>query len=253
MPPILSEGLFCEMPADFYNFDRLDQDNKTMLYLHGGGFVLLSRKTHRNLLFNIAQVGKIKIIAVDYPLAPEFPFPHALNSALRAYQELLKQVPAKRILIAGDSAGGGLALSLQLRIKELGLPKPAGLILLSPWLDLTCTGKSISRNASRDLMLTPQQLRRYRRQYCPTELYREPLVSPLWGQFQGTPPTFIQVGDSELLLDDARRLEEFMNQQSLDVELQIWPKVFHVWQAMGEKLPAAIKAIREICRFIGRL
>ena len=252
LPGYLKEGHFAGMKAD-YHFPTYHGDNrKTLLYAHGGGFSLLSRKTHRQLISSISESAGINCIAVDYPLAPESPFPRAIEKIFDAYKGLLEQIPAESIFIGGDSAGAGLALSLQLKLEKEEITSPAGIILLSPWIDLTCTGKSIKQNSSRDMMLTRSQLRRYRRIYCPPELYSNPLVSPLYGDFKKIPPLLIQVGDSEILLDDARRLEDKLSQKGFDVEIQIWPKTFHVWQFYGNHMKQSRQAISEITKFIKR-
>ena len=250
LPGYLREGHFAGMRADYHFPTYHGINRKTLLYAHGGGFSLLSSKTHRQLISSISESAGVNAIAVDYPLAPEHPFPRAIEKLLNAYKDLLKQFPAESILLGGDSAGAGLVLSLQLMIEREKLPSPSGIILLSPWIDLTCTGKSIKQNSNRDMMLTWSQLRRYRRKYCPPELYSNPLVSPLYGNFKKIPPVLIQVGDSEILLDDARRLEEALSHKGFQAKLQIWPKTFHVWQFYGNEMKQSKQAIDEITSFI---
>ena len=226
-----------------------------VLYLHGGGYVTGSPGTHRGLTSRIARDAHVCVAVPDYRLAPEHPHPAAVDDALAAYKGLLDQgIPANKIIIAGDSAGGGLSLALALRLKDAPLPQPAGIVLLSPFTDLTHSGASMNAPQQKEWLLTKSFIHAAGRHYGGDQDPRQPTLSPLFADLKGLPPLFVQVGSDEVLLDDSTRLAQAATQQGVQVTLQIWPRLWHVWQLHGGQMPEADRAILAIANFVhGRL
>ncbi|MES2682343.1 MAG: alpha/beta hydrolase [Pseudomonadota bacterium] len=226
-----------------------------VLYLHGGGYVTGSPRTHRGLTSRIARAARVCVAVPDYRLAPEHPHPAAVDDALAAYKGLLDQgIPPHKIIIAGDSAGGGLSLALALRIKAAPLPQPAGLVLLSPWTDLTLAGGSMQSPQQKEWLLTKSFIVDAANHYAGGQDARQPTASPLFADLTGLAAMLVQVGTEEVLLDDSTRLSQAATQQGVPVTLQIWPQLWHVWQLHGGQMPEADRAIAAIAEFIhGRL
>ena len=202
----------------------------TLLYLHGGGYFACSPQTHRPITCGLAQRG-LAVFAPDYRLAPEHPFPAAVNDAVAAYRGLLAGgIAPQSIAIAGDSAGGGLALALLLSLRDAGDPMPAAAMLFSPWTDLACTGASLKENDRRDAMFVAEGMERAALPYLNGADPRQPLASPLYGDLSGLPPMLVHVGSYEMLLDDSRRLVERARAAGSSAEIRTWPVVPHVWQ-----------------------
>lgn len=223
---------------------------RTVLYLHGGGYIVGSPRMYRDLTSRIAQSWQARVAVVDYRLAPEHRFPAATDDCLNAYRSLLEQgIAPANIVIAGDSAGGGLTLATAINIREAGLPQPAALVLFSPWLDLTVDSES-ARTITDDAMLTVPALRAAGLDYVGDQDPRTPLASPLFAKLQGLPPMLIQVADREILLDDARRLDQRAREAGVAATLQIWPGLFHVWQLFAGKLPEAARALSQAAAFL---
>lgn len=226
-----------------------------VLYLHGGGYVTGSPRTHRGLTARLARAARVCVAVPDYRLAPEHPHPAAVDDALAAYSGLLEQgIPANKIVIAGDSAGGGLCLALALRLKAAPLPQPAGIVLLSPFTDLTFSGHSMQSPQQKEWLLSPQFVQEAARHYLAGQDPRQPTASPLFADLTGLAPMFVQVGTDEVLLDDATRLSQAASQQGVPITLQVWPRLWHVWQLHGGQMPEADRAIDSMAQFIyGRL
>jgi acetyl esterase/lipase len=225
--------------------------DRVILYLHGGGYVIGSINTHRAMVSRIARASNARALAIDYRLAPEHPFPAAVEDATAAYRWLLAQgyKPGK-IVIAGDSAGGGLTIVLLLAIRDAGLPMPAGAVPISPWTDLEGTGESVHTRAARDVMVNMENLTSSAKQYYGTHDPKDPLVSPVHGNFRGLPPMLIQVGDAEILLDDATRVAKSAKAAGVDVELEVWDEMPHVWHVFAKLLPEGQQAIDKIGKFV---
>ncbi len=225
--------------------------DRVILYLHGGGYVIGSINTHRAMVSRIARASNARALAIDYRLAPEHPFPAAVEDATAAYRWLLAQgyKPGK-IVIAGDSAGGGLAIVLLLAIRDAGLPMPAGAVPISPWTDLEGTGESVRTRAARDVMVTIENLTGSAKQYYGSHDPKDPLVSPVHGNFRGLPPMLIQVGDAEILLDDATRVATRAKAAGVEVELEVWDDMPHVWHVFAKLLPEGQQAIDKIGKFV---
>lgn len=224
---------------------------KVALHLHGGGYVTGGSASHLMMCIPMAQTLKMNMLLPDYRLAPEHPFPAALDDVLKIYRWLLAQGHlAKDIIISGDSAGGGLALATVLSLRDNTAPLPAAVVCLSPWADLTHAGESHITNAKKDIVLTTALLKEWALAYTDENNVRNPLVSPVHANFHGFPPLFIQVDDSEILLDDARTLADIARADGVDVVLKTWSGLWHVWQALGSAIPETQKAFEEIRQFL---
>ena len=221
------------------------------LFLHGGGFIIGSPSLYRHVTWRIAEATQARVLAVDYRLAPEHPFPAALEDAVSAYQWLLASgADPRQIAVMGDSAGGGLVFSLMLRLRDEGTPLPGAAVALSPWTDLALTGPSLRLNSAADPMLNAEDPPQFVEDYLAGADPRTPYVSPLYGNPAGLPPTFIQVGSDEVLRDDAVRMADRMRAAGCQVELEIWPRMPHVWHVFVPLIPEARRAIERIGSFV---
>jgi monoterpene epsilon-lactone hydrolase len=223
--------------------------SKTILYIHGGGYVMGSVNTHRALIARIARASGYRTLAINYRKAPEFQFPAALDDVFSTYQQLVHD-GYENIFVMGDSAGGGLSLSLIQMVHKFRLPKISGAVLLSPWTDLTLTGDSMETKKNVDPMVQPYLVKLFVERYCGNQDVKNPLISPLFANFNDFPPIYIQVGDNETLLDDSTRLARKLYDANIDVTLDIYPEMMHVWQFFGGLMPEANKAIEQIGNFV---
>lgn len=222
-----------------------------ILYLHGGGFVMGSFRTHRGISGRLAREVGARVVTPNYRLAPEHPYPCALDDAASAYRALLDEgVAPDRIAVVGDSAGGNLAFALMLRLKGEGTPLPAALVGLSPFVDMTGSGASMSGNAALDPFLDAVRLPEVVQAYAPGLDPFDPLLSPLFGDLAGLPPCLIQCGGDEILLDDAVRMHAALAAAGVASEIEVWPRMPHVWQAFARFLPEGKDAIDRIARFL---
>ena len=220
-------------------------------YLHGGAYTFGSMTTYRDLLGFLVRRTRARALWLDYRLAPECPFPAAVDDALAGYRWLLEQgVAPQRIVFAGDSAGGGLALATMLAAREVGLPLPAGATLLSPWTDLTGESSSAKSRAAVDPMVRGAGIAAGGRAYLAGADPRTPLASPLFADLHGLPPLLVHVGDAETLLDDSRSLAQRARDAGVEVTLHIWPGMFHVFPIFPALLPEARAAADEMVRAI---
>jgi acetyl esterase/lipase len=227
------------------------EPGRGILYLHGGGYVIGSPTTHRGLAGHLAIASRAKILLIDYRLAPEHPFPAALEDALAAYRFLCDQgFDPRHLVIGGDSAGGGLSLATALSLRDSGAPLPAALFLISPWTDLTFSGNSVHERAERDPLLKPYSSDWLVEVYAGTYPLTHPYISPLFADLHGLPPTLIQVGSEEILFDDSARLEMKLKEAGVPVELEVWEEMWHVFHAFVPYLPEAWEAIQHIGQFI---
>ncbi|HVE11703.1 MAG TPA: alpha/beta hydrolase [Paraburkholderia sp.] len=226
----------------------------TILYFHGGGYYFCSPQTHRSLVFGLATRSGARIFSLDYRLAPEHRFPAALDDALAAWRQLNAEgASPDSIVLAGDSAGGGLALATLVALRDAGAPLPAGALLFSPWTDLAATGASIRINDGVDPMFCGASVGRAARLYLGETPATHPYASPCYADLRGLPPLFIQAGSTEVLLDDARRVAERAHESGVQVEFEIWPKMPHVWQLWAPFLPEARRALDNAARFVQRI
>jgi epsilon-lactone hydrolase len=219
---------------------------RVILYLHGGGYVQGSSRSHGAFAAHLAQAAGGAALALDYRLAPEHPFPAAVEDAVAAYRWLLDQgVEPSRLVIAGDSAGGGLTLATALALKARGLPLPAALYAISPWADLTQGGDAYAEVGARDPMITKAGLDEMARQYLNGASAQDPLASPCFGDLRGLPPLYIQCGADEQLLSDSLRLAERAAFAEVEVRLEVWPEMIHVWPVFHQYLAAGRRAIAD--------
>lgn len=243
-----SNGLNAEW---IYNLDS--DPEKVILYLHGGGYVIGNIALYRLLSATLSQKTKARVFLPEYRLAPEHPYPAAVDDAVAAYRWLLGEgFRAENIIIAGDSAGGGLSLAATLSLRAEGQPLPAGVICLSPWTDLSLSGESHQSKAKAEAMLLKESLHLWASSYANKADLRNPLISPVFADFAGFPPLLIQVGSEEILLDDSVLLAENAKSADVDMTLTIYEGMWHVWQTLGF-LPESRAAIEEIGAFVKRI
>ncbi len=229
-----------------------DAGSGVMLYLHGGAYTLGSVHLHRELLSRLAHASHARVLGINYRLAPEHPYPAALEDATAAYGWLRNiGVPPSHTIIAGDSAGGGLTLATLITLRDAGNALPAGAVCLSPWTDLTLSGDSVQSKAKSDPMLHADHLRQCARDYAGAQPLTLPLISPLYADLAGLPPLLIQVGTDEILLDDTTRLADQARAAGVDVTLEIWDDMFHVFQMLGF-LKETKKALVHIAEFTSK-
>ncbi len=237
-------------PAELLSLKK-STSQRYLLYLHGGGFALGSLDTHRELAIAFARDADARVLVIDYRLAPDYPWPSGLEDALSGYAWLQDQgVEPARLVVAGDSAGGGLALSLMQRLKQDQKPQPAACVLLSPWVDLTCSGSTLDLNSATDPLLNRVQMHAFAELYAGKKKLSSPDISPLFGDLADLAPTLIQVSLQEVLLDDARRLVKGIQAAAGRAEIQEVAWMPHVWHLLYRYLPQAAASIRQASRFI---
>ena len=225
--------------------------DRHVLYLHGGSYVAGQPKLYRDITWRIATLCRTRVVCIDYRLAPEHPFPAALDDCVAAYRGLLAEgADPRRIAVMGDSAGGGLALAAMLRLRDEGVALPVAAAVVSPWTDLALTGESLRLNAKRDPLLPVELAPRVVELVLAGADPRHPYASPLYGDPSGLPPTLIQVGGDDALRDDAVRMAEKMRAAGCTVELEVWPGLWHVWHALVRVVPEARAAIVRIASFM---
>ena len=223
-----------------------------ILYFHGGGYVGGSIASHRNLTGSLALASKCKVLSVEYRLAPESPHPAAVEDAINSYKWLLSEgYDPKKIAICGDSAGGGLAIAVQLKIRDEGLPLPAASAPISPWIDMGLSGDTMSTRQSRDPLIRLDLIREFKSQFLgPNNNSDDPYASPLQADLFGLPPMLIHVGDDEMLLSDSQRLAEKASAAGVLVTLEVWPEMIHVWHTFVGLFPEAQDGINRIAEFL---
>lgn len=239
-----------ERPAEWV-FDPDTDDGRVMLYVHGGGYVQGSLASHRNLVFEIARSMKGKVLNLDYRLAPEHPFPAAVEDTVNAWAELLEMgIDPKKASFGGDSAGGGLVIAALVSARDKGLPMPSCACCISPWTDLVGTGRTMDTKASEDPMVNRAALEFFSDFYAEKEDKTHPLISPLFADLAGLPPLLIQVGTAETLLDDSRRLATRARYAGVDVSYAEWEGMPHIWHIFAPLLEKSRKAIIELGEFV---
>ena len=248
--PDLPEGLFAEWIHPEGSAESPTQSDKAIFYTHGGGYVTGNCIDHRNHVAKFVQAAGIGALLYDYRLAPEHPFPAAMEDTLTAYRWLLSQgVSPANIIIVGESAGGGLCLASLLAIRDEGLPLPAAGVALSPWTDLKCTGDSYRLNATRDIS-TLGSWEIWGNYYVGTNDPAFPWISPLYGDLHGLPPILIEVGDHEILLDDSRQFAEKARAAGVDITLRVWEGMVHCFPLLAPMFPEASLAWDETVDYI---
>jgi acetyl esterase/lipase len=226
------------------------QQHRVILYLHGGGYCTGSPDTHRHLVANLCRASSARGLLVDYRLAPEHKFPAAIEDSLDAYQWLLGQgIDPKGMVIAGDSAGGGLAIATCMALRDANATLPAAVVAMSPWTDLALTGWTMLTNSKEDPSMTPHVLGLFVRHYLQGKSPTQPLASPLYGDFRGLPPMMVHVGSTEILRDDATRLSQKAEASGTDISVEVWDGMPHIFQFFNW-LPEARGSIARLGSFI---
>lgn len=246
LQPVIANGVAAE-----WSIAPGSDPARVLMYFHGGGYCSGSILSHRRLVTEAGRATHMRTLAVDYRRAPEHPFPAALDDALAAWRFLLHQgYEPGRILIGGDSAGGGLSLALMIRLRELGEPLPAGAWLLSPWTDLTMSGTTLATRDAVDPLIHKGYLEELAAAYVPQTLARnDPRVSPLFADLRGLPPLLVQVGSAETLLADSTRLALAAGEADVPVTLEVWPNMIHAWPLWNAGLEAGRRALASLGRF----
>lgn len=223
-----------------------DTGEAALLYLHGGGYVIGSLDSHRHLAAEAGRAAGCWALALDYRLAPEYPFPAAVDDALAGYRYLLARgIKPGRIAVAGDSAGGGLVVAAMVAIRDAGLPQPGCGWCISPWVDMEATGETMVSKSAADPTVQKAGILDMARMYLNGADPRSPLASPLHANLAGLAPLLLQVGAAETLLDDAIRLAKAAGAADVRVDLQVWPEMIHVWHLFHPELKAGRRAIEE--------
>ena len=227
------------------------EDSRVILYLHGGGYLFGSARTHRVMLAHMARAAKARVLTLDYRLAPEIPFPAPVEDSVSAYRWLLAEgISAKKMVIGGDSAGGGLAVAALVALRAVGEPMPAAGVCISAWTDMESTGQSHTTNAESDPSVSKERLLKIAKVYLDGKEPTAPLASPIHADLTGLPPLLLQVGSIEVLLDDATLLKSRAKAAGVSVEMEVWDDMPHVWHHYAPILPEARKAIGRIGEFV---
>src|SRR5277367_254071 len=225
--------------------------DRAVLYVHGGGYVIGSVNTHRDLLARIARASGARVLGINYRLAPEHPFPAAVDDSVAAYRWMLAQgLNPNRIAVAGDSAGGGLTVATLVAIRDAKLPVPGAGVCISPWVDMEGIGETMKTRAAVDPVVQREGLLGMAAAYLGGQNPRSPLAAPLYADLKGLPPLLIQVGDAETLLDDSIRLNDRAKAAGVSTKLEVWPEMIHVWQLFASFLPEGQQAIDGIGSFL---
>ena len=222
-------------------------ENRIFMFMHGGGYYRGSIAATRATVARISAEAKIKCLSIDYRLAPEHPFPAAINDTYSAYEWLVNEgINPEHIIVSGQSAGGGLCLALLLKIKDKNFSQPKGAVALSPWTDLYQTGKTMVTNEKIDPIISKKYLDRFAKLYFPDSHNMSYLASPIIGELSGLPDILIQVGSAETMLDDSKRFYKKAKKANVNVKLEIWEDMFHGWHSNAHMLNDADKAIKNI-------
>jgi acetyl esterase/lipase len=228
-------------------------EDRAVLYLHGGGYVMGSLATHRKLAGDIARASAARVLLVEYRLAPEHPHPAAVEDAVAAYRWLLAVgYDPGRLAIAGDSAGGGLTIATLVALRDAGDPMPAGAVAISPWADLTMEAASIQSRADLDPMVSAPDLTRFAGWYLDGTDARHPTASPAHADLTGLPPVLVHVGEAEVLVDDSTLLAARGRAAGVDVTLEEWPEMVHVWHVFAGRVPESTAAVERVGAFLRR-
>ena len=243
---------FSGIPGAIFTPSKNVNTKSIIVYLHGGGYCFgSSLTTHKVGLTKLAKQTRLVCYSVDYRLAPEHQYPAALDDALIAWNHIVSQNPNCNIILAGDSAGGGLSLALMMYLRDNNERLPDGLVLFSPWTDLTCSGETYQTKAKYDPMFTTNMPKDSAKNYVPEDVKKtDPYISPLYGSFTNLPRTLILVGEDEILLDDSRLFAQKAKQSGVDIEIDIWPNMFHDWWLFGSFIPETKQVLDRAANWI---
>ena len=243
---------FGGIPGVTFTPKIIENEKSIIVYLHGGGYSFgSSLTTHRIGLSNLAKITGKVCHSIDYRLAPEFQYPAALDDAIAAWKNIVNQNSDSEIILMGDSAGGGLSLALLLYLRDNNEKLPNGFVLFSPWTDLTCNSNTYQTKAKADPMFYHQMPKDASERYVPKSFNKsDPYISPIYGDFTGFPKGLIIVGENEILLDDSRIVAENAKKKGVEIDIQIWPKMFHDWWLFGPLLPESKKCLLGVQKWI---
>ena len=258
----MTDGFTIDVPAKYHRVNAGGvtaewvtaegaSDSRVVLYFHGGGYIIGSPRTHRAMMAHLSRESGARVLALDYRLAPEHPFPAPVEDAVSSYKWLLSEgFDPSRIALGGDSAGGGLTVAALVQIRYIGLPIPAAGVCVSPWVDMEGLGESMETRAGVDPMVGKESLMVSAKTYLGGADPRAPLAAPLYADLRGLPPILIQVGDAEVLLDDSTRLAGVAREAGVEVQMDVWDDMIHVWHVFAPILPEARQAIAQAGEFI---
>ena len=248
----IEQATFAPVAADWITTPRSEPD-RIVLFVHSGSFIFGRSRLHHALAARVCQHARASALAVNYAIAPEHPFPAALNDVAAAYEWLLAEgIAPAQIQVLGDSAGGGIELGALMLLRDRGVAMPAAMTLLAPWADLTLSGRSLLTNARKaSLSNNIEMMMICRELYLQGHTPADPLASPVFADLAGLPPALIQVSASDILLDDAVRIDEALQRGDTKTEFQLYPPMPHGWQRLGALLPESRRAVAEIGAFIG--
>ncbi len=239
------------VPGEWLATGRHIVSGRVMLYFHGGGYFFGSPRSHRALTWRLSRACRAKVLALDYRQPPDWTYPAPLEDAVAAYKGLLKRgYKPKDIILGGDSAGGNLVLVTLLKLREKGIPLPAGGVMISPWTDLSCQGESVITNEDSEQMIPVNALRFVSASYSKHSNEEDPFISPVYADLSGLPPLFIQVSSSEILYDDAARIAANARAANTPCRIQVWDNMMHVFQVLAGWMPEARMAVNEIGQFV---
>ena len=243
---------FSGIPGAIFTPRKNVNKKSIIVYLHGGGYCFgSSLTTHKIGLTKLAKQTRLVCYSVDYRLAPEHQYPAALDDALVAWKHIVSQNPNCNIILAGDSAGGGLSLALMMYLRDNNERLPDGAVLFSPWTDLTCSGTTYETKAKFDPMFTTHMTKDSAKIYVPDNLEKDdPYISPLYGNFTSLPRTLVLVGENEILLEDSIILGQKAKQSGVDIEIDIWPDMFHDWWLFGSFIPETKQVLDKAAKWI---
>ena len=240
----------CPVSAEWITTPEIN-DDRVILYLHGGAHFLNYNDSHRDFVARIGRSTKMRALMLDFRLPPEHPYPAALEDVTIAYQWLLKQgCSPMNIAFVGDSSGGGLVLATVLKLRDTGFPFPAAIVCICPWTDLTGRGESMNTKTKVDFINIPEHMKTNAKRYAGNHDLKNPYISPLYANLTGFPPLLIQAATKDVLLDDATRLAEQARNVNVDVTLEVWEGMPHVFQLSARFLPEARKAVDSIATFL---
>lgn len=229
---------------------RQARPDRCILYFHGGGYMVGTAPLFRDFTWRVGVAARARVLFFHYRLAPEHPFPAAVEDATKVYRWLADRMDPARIAFVGDSAGGGLALATTHKLRDERLPLPGAVVALSPWTDLALTGPSLQSNAAADPMMNVTRLPGFANHYLAGADPRHPYASPLYGNASGLPPVLIHVGSDEILRDDSVRMADRLREAGGDVEIEVWPRMPHTWHLYARILPEGRQALERIGRFL---